>query len=122
MPHAASTGSAAALAWYLKWLPSNEQVVQRHVITVDFDTAADSPSASVSAASTSPDRQAAHEPGDHQRLQGVGLGHALAEQLRGEPLGGAAQLGPLQRALSLEQSEGDFRRFASAIHQVACNV
>ena len=42
-------------------------------------------------------RQPAHEPGDHQRLQRVGLGHVRAEQLRGEPLGGAAQLGPGQR-------------------------
>ena len=27
-----------------------------------------------------------------------------------------------QRHCQLEQSEGDFRRFASAIHQVACDV
>ncbi len=39
-------------------------------------------------------RQATHEPGDHQRLQRVGLGDALAEQLRGEPLGRIAQLRP----------------------------
>jgi hypothetical protein len=29
---------------------------------------------------------------------------------------------PAQRHCQLEQSEGDFRRFASAIHQVACDV
>ena len=28
----------------------------------------------------------------------------------------------LHRHCQLEQSEGDFRRFASAIHQVACDV
>ena len=29
---------------------------------------------------------------------------------------------PARRHCQLEQSEGDFRRFASAIHQVACDV
>lgn len=40
---------------------------------------------------------------------------ALADKL------GATQLEFL-RHCQLEQSEGDFRRFASAIHQVACDV
>ena len=29
---------------------------------------------------------------------------------------------PIVRQCQLEQSEGDFRRFASAIHQVACDI
>jgi hypothetical protein len=37
-----------------------------------------------------PHRQAAHEPGDHPRLQRVRLGDPDAEQPRGERLGGAA--------------------------------
>ncbi len=41
--------------------------------------------------------QAAHEPGDDQRFQRVGAADALAEQSRGERLGGAAHLRPLQR-------------------------
>jgi hypothetical protein len=43
-----------------------------------------------------PYRQAAYEPSDHQRLQRVRLCDPGAEQPRGERLGGAAQLGPLQ--------------------------
>ena len=39
--------------------------------------------------------QPAHEPSDHQRFQRVGLSHPSTEQLRGEPLGRAAQLRPL---------------------------
>jgi hypothetical protein len=42
------------------------------------------------------DRQAAHERGDHQRLQRVRLGHVRPEQPRRERLSGAAQLGPRQ--------------------------
>jgi hypothetical protein len=42
------------------------------------------------------DRQAAHERGDHQRLQRGGLGDVAAEQAGRERLGGAAQLGPGQ--------------------------
>ena len=34
----------------------------------------------------------------------------------------AQYIGSPQRHCQLEQSEGDFRRFASAIHQVACDV
>ena len=41
-------------------------------------------------------RQSAHERGDHQRLQRIGLGHVAAEQARRERLGGTAQLGPGQ--------------------------
>ncbi len=41
-----------------------------------------------------------------------GIGKAIAA--------GLTQLGA--RHCQLEQSEGDFRRFASAIHQVACDV
>ena len=45
----------------------------------------------------------------------------LAEQLN--PPRGVAQLDPPGRGhCQVEQSEGDFRRFASAIHQVACDV
>lgn len=40
--------------------------------------------------------QAAHEPGDHQGLQRVGLGHAGVEQPGHELLVGAAQLRPIQ--------------------------
>jgi hypothetical protein len=40
--------------------------------------------------------QAPHPARDHQRLQGVGAGHASAEQPRAERLVGAAQLGALQ--------------------------
>jgi hypothetical protein len=40
------------------------------------------------------DRQPAHEPGDHQRLQGIRLRDGLAEQLRRERLGRAPQFGP----------------------------
>jgi hypothetical protein len=43
------------------------------------------------------DRQAAHERRDHQRFQGVRLGHMRAGQPGGERLGGAAQLRPRQR-------------------------
>ena len=57
-------------------------------------------------------RQAAHEPGDHQRLQRVGLGDALAEQLRGERLGRAAQLRPLH---SDRPGGGLDRRLAEAV-------
>jgi hypothetical protein len=35
-------------------------------------------------------RQAADEPGDHERLKGMSLGNPGAEQLGGEPLGGPA--------------------------------
>jgi hypothetical protein len=42
------------------------------------------------------DRQATDERGDHQGLQGIGLGDMAAEQAGGERLGGAAQLGPGQ--------------------------
>ena len=43
------------------------------------------------------DGQAAHERGDHQRLQRVGLGDMAAEQPGRERLAGAAQLRPGQR-------------------------
>ena len=59
------------------------------------------------------DRQAAHEPGDHQRLQRVGLGHALPEQLRGEPLGGAAHLRPGQR----HRAHGGLHRYLESSRQ-----
>jgi hypothetical protein len=42
------------------------------------------------------DGQAAHERGDHQRLQRIGLGDVRAEQPGGELLRRAAQLGPGQ--------------------------
>ena len=42
-----------------------------------------------------PGRQSAHEPGNHQRLQRIRPGDALAEQPRAELLGRAAQLRPL---------------------------
>src|SRR6266545_3422120 len=45
-------------------------------------------------------RQPPHEPGDHQRLQRIGAGHALAEQPPRERAVGAAQLGPLEGHLS----------------------
>src|SRR5512143_1503279 len=49
MPQPASTGSAAALAWYLKWLTVEEQVVQLNVVEaagtprleLNFDLGAD---------------------------------------------------------------------------------
>jgi hypothetical protein len=44
-----------------------------------------------------PGRQAADEPGDHQRLQRVALGDAGAEQARRKRLRGAAQLRPGHR-------------------------
>jgi hypothetical protein len=44
-----------------------------------------------------PDRQATDEPGDHQCLKGMSLGHLRAEQRRGELFTGAAQLRPGQR-------------------------
>jgi hypothetical protein len=43
------------------------------------------------------DRQTAHERGDHQRFQGIGLGDVLAEQPGGELGRRAAQLRALQR-------------------------
>ena len=59
--------------------------------TVERDTvSADSPSASVTTPSTSRVDSPRHEPRDHQRLQGVGLGHSRAEELGGEPFGGVA--------------------------------
>ena len=44
-----------------------------------------------------PDRQAADEAGDHQRLQRIRLGHRRPEQLRRERPGGAPQLRPRDR-------------------------
>ena len=41
---------------------------------------------------------------------------AAVERARLTPVGG------FDGHCQLEQSEGDFRRFASAIHQVACDV
>jgi hypothetical protein len=43
------------------------------------------------------DRQAPHEPGDHQALEGVGAAHPDAKQPGGERLVGASQLGTLDR-------------------------
>ena len=43
------------------------------------------------------DRQPAHEPGDHQRLQRMGLGDTLTEQRTRERLSGAPQLRPRHR-------------------------
>jgi hypothetical protein len=42
------------------------------------------------------DRQATDEGRDHQRFEGIGLGHMAAEQAGGERRGGAAQLRPGQ--------------------------
>ena len=44
--------------------------------------------------------KASHEPGDHQRLQGVGSGHPGSEQPGGEFLSGASHLGPVKRHFS----------------------
>ena len=48
------------------------------------------------------------------------LGHAVENPSAPSPLDSAGHVP--RRHCQLEQSEGDFRRFASAIHQVACDV
>jgi hypothetical protein len=46
----------------------------------------------------------------------------VLDQAATEQLSLTAALERLLGHCQLEQSEGDFRRFASAIHQVACDV
>jgi hypothetical protein len=90
MPQPASTGSAEALAWYLKWLPSTNRWVSParrgraggclHTSncvlipaqirdTVDFDTTAALAAGLDQHRLHVAGQQPAHEPGDHQRLQ-----------------------------------------------------
>ena len=63
-------------------------------LTVDFDRAASAPSSVGQGGFHVAYRQAPHEPGDHQALQGVGPAHPDSEQPRHEGLVGAPQLGP----------------------------
>jgi hypothetical protein len=59
-------------------------------------------------------------PSEHERLPSPAGLHDLQDTIVLIP--DAITRSGAQRHCQLEQSEGDFRRFASAIHQVACDV
>jgi hypothetical protein len=99
MPQAASTGSAAALGVILEVRRVQEQVVQVQVVEpallpaleLLLELGAHPRDRGVAQRGLHiAHRQAADEPGDHERLKGMSLGNPGAEQLGGEPLGGPA--------------------------------